>query len=110
MEKECQKIMTPAYKELAVLIGADIAPVGEVWHEFVGAGNDNSMLYQDDGNHAKPLGSYLAGAVLFYTLTGRRDPLKVRAEDEPSRRLGLDIAVCRQIHELACKKAGEYRC
>jgi hypothetical protein len=107
--RDFQPAMTATYRCLAGFMNAEIAPAGEAWHEFLRKGNDDLMLYQDDGNHAKPLGSYLASSALFYTLTGRNEPVVIRDENEPSRRLGLDLALCNRIHALVCAKVSAFR-
>jgi len=101
-EPENQARITEAHKILASEIGAKIAPAGEVWHKILREHPDIA-LYREDGNHATPLGSYLAAVVLFYTISGRRRPIKLNENGEPNTRLGIDIDLCRLIHKEACE-------
>jgi hypothetical protein len=63
-----QRAITSAYEEIASEVGARIAPVGEAW--AVSAAYD---LYQGDGSHPTPAGTYLAASVLYAAIFGE-DP------------------------------------
>lgn len=105
-----QSVIRQGYTELAKAIGADIAPAGEVWYQLIHETPELiDQFFRPDGNHATPLGSYLAATTLFYTLSGRKRPINVKEGDEPSARLGIDPALCRRIHKAACALANQYR-
>jgi len=63
-----QEILTYAYSTIANELGAIVAPVGLVWDEV----RDNKQfdLYDRDGSHPSPHGSYLAATTIFTTLFG----------------------------------------
>ena len=110
MEKEKQEIITRAYKELGEEIGADVAPAGEVWHKLLRESPEmEDMLYHPDGNHATPLGSYLAATTLFYAITGRQRPIVLKDGAQPATRIGIDAETARRIHKEACARTKKFR-
>ena len=110
MEKEKQEIITSAYRELGEEIGAAVAPAGEVWHKILRDTPEmEDLLYRPDGNHATPLGSYLAATTLFYTITGRKRPIVLKEGAEPSTSLEIDLETARRIHREACAMAQKFR-
>lgn len=60
------------YRDAARVLGAPVVPVGLVWRQVVSAQPD-LVLWQSDGSHATPLGSYLAACV-FYKAFYDRSP------------------------------------
>lgn len=63
-----QPKLSEAYRSIAKETGSIAAPVGEAWKQAVMVGMD---LYISDGRHPNLLGSYLAGCVIYQTLTGK---------------------------------------
>lgn len=63
--EEMQNNLSTAYSQLAELIDAEIAPVGEVWRKSL-ALHPEIELYSADGSHPSVAGTYLA-ACTFYT-------------------------------------------
>lgn len=55
------------YRSAAEKLGARLAPVGEYWQAAADSFPD-AELYNADGKHASPLGSYLAATVLYYSI------------------------------------------
>lgn len=106
-EKKLQADITEAYAYVAGKQGALLAPAGEVWHKML-RGNKEIGFYQEDGNHATPLGSYLAAACIFYAISRRERPLRITEGSDPHTRLGLDTELCRRIHSEACRTAKKY--
>ncbi|HOA84772.1 MAG: SGNH/GDSL hydrolase family protein [Clostridiales bacterium] len=105
--KSLQREITASYAEVAKNFNALLAPAGEVWHKMLRA--DKSLpFYRDDGNHATPLGSYLAATTIFYAITRRARPLRITPDGEPHTSLELDYELCRRIHRLACRTAKKY--
>lgn len=100
-EIDNQERISAANERLAKEINAKVAPAGEVWHKIL-RDNPDMKLYREDGCHAHPLGSYLAAVTLFYTISGRKRPIKILPDDEPNSRLGIDIDTCKLIHREAC--------
>ena len=110
MDKDLQEIITRAYTELGEEIGAAVAPAGEVWHKILRQTPEmEDQLYRPDGNHATPLGSYLAATTLFYTITGRQRPIVLKEGAQPSTRLEIDPDTARRIHKEACAMAKKFR-
>lgn len=110
MEKEKQEIITRAHTEFGQEIGAAVAPAGEVWHKMLRETPDlEGQLYHPDGNHATPLGSYLAATTLFYTITGRQRPIVLKEGAQPSTRLEIDPELARRIHKEACAMVKKFR-
>ena len=109
-EKWNQEYITNAYTTFGEEIGAAVAPAGEVWHKILRESPEmEDQLYRPDGNHATPLGSYLAATTLFYTITGRKRPIVLKEGAEPSTRLQIDPEMARRIHKEACKMAQKFR-
>ena len=98
---EKQPEMTAAYRAAAAKHNCALAPVGEIWHALLRK-QPELALYRADGNHATPLGSYLAACAIFYTITGRVRPLRPADDDALINRLALDPALCRSIHTVVC--------
>ena len=65
-----QDKLSTTYCELAMEIGAKVAPAGEAWRMWREEFPD-ATLYSGDGSHPNPLGTYLAGCVFYATLTGQ---------------------------------------
>lgn len=61
------------YRDIAKQSGAQIAPVCKAW-DAVLAKQPNLPMWSKDGNHAAPLGSYLAALTLYYTIAGAGAP------------------------------------
>ena len=103
-EKERQAYITDAYTTLGTEIGAAVAPAGEVWHKILRESPEMvDLLYRPDGNHATPLGSYLAATTLFYTITGRKRIMKVADIEDPGVKLGFPVELCQRVHTEACR-------
>lgn len=68
------------YGSISKETGAKILPIPNAWDAAL-AKNPGLPLYSPDGNHASPLGSYLASCVIYYRVAGTgRDP-KYRPEN-----------------------------
>lgn len=102
-----QKKITDANLELAKYMNAPIAPVGEAWHR-VRRCRPAPDLYQEDGNHALPAGSYLAASCIFYAISGRTRAINVNEGSEPHTRLSIDTKTASTIQRIACKLTKEY--
>jgi hypothetical protein len=86
-----QARITATYRQLAVDLPAEIAPVGEAWAE-VRQTHPEIELYQSDGSHPSMLGTYLAACVFYAVFFGGR------ATDVGS--LALDPAQAKIIREI----------
>jgi hypothetical protein len=77
---EDQADLNYGYDSIARELGAVLAPVGPAWQE-IRAQHPDLEMYQADGGHPSPLGSYLLGWVLVRSLLSGSDtttlPLKV---------------------------------
>ncbi|MBQ3125571.1 MAG: SGNH/GDSL hydrolase family protein [Clostridia bacterium] len=105
---EEQSPMTAAYLAAAAKHHCTLAPVGEIWPSLL-ANHPDLELYRPDGNHATPLGSYLAATTLFYTISGRTRALRPADDDALITRLGLDPDTCRLIHKAAAYGLRNFR-
>ena len=65
------------YDRASELVGGEIAPVGEAWMLAIRE-HPNIKLYDPDGSHPSPAGSYLAACVIGASITGE-DPTTFRA-------------------------------
>ncbi len=74
---EMQSAVTAAYDTLAADTGGEVAPVGETWR-YVRRVAPHIELFDADGNHAAPPGSYLAAIVLTETI------IDVRLDEAPA--------------------------
>ena len=107
---EEQGPMTAAYLAAAEKHGVEMAPVGEIWHAILRKTPElTEALYRPDGNHATPLGSYLAACTLFYVLTGRVRPLQPKDVDALITRLELEGEICRRFHREICRGLRDFR-
>jgi photosystem II stability/assembly factor-like uncharacterized protein/lysophospholipase L1-like esterase len=66
---DTQDRLTRAYAALAAATGARLAPVGVAWQQ-ARAQRPALELFDPDGTHPSPAGSYLAAATLLATITG----------------------------------------
>lgn len=81
---ESQRLITEAYRSIAHETGSSIVPVGVAWEELV-AGGMAERLYDRDGSHPAPAGSYLAACVFVAALFGENPVgLPATAGVEPS--------------------------
>ena len=107
---EEQPMITEGFRRLAAILSADIAPAGEVWHGLIAKQPELAdVFYREDGNHATPIGSYLAATTLFYTLSRRETPLPATVDTALCERVGIDPTLRNLIHETACEAARAYR-
>lgn len=91
--------LTEAYRTIAKETGSLTAPVGEAWKQAVMVGMD---LYISDGRHPNLLGSYLAGCVIYKTLTGRNAselPRQLIKEGQP--RTGLSESQAETLQRMS---------
>ncbi|MDF2440387.1 MAG: hypothetical protein JWN98_1371 [Abditibacteriota bacterium] len=70
---QTQSTLTEAATTIATETGARIAPVGPAWQHALAA-EPGLLLYDKDGSHPTPIGSYLAACVFYATLF-RQTPL-----------------------------------
>lgn len=104
---EPQSTRVEAHSTLAREIGASVAPAGEIWKPMMRR-RPAPELYQPDGNHANPTGSYIAACSIFYAITGRSRALTVPEGGEPHTRLGVDPALAAAIQSAACRITREF--
>ena len=62
--KECSSELTENYLEMADVLDAYCAPVGEAWRR-VRRECPSLQLYNSDGSHPSPAGSYFGGLCLL---------------------------------------------
>ena len=66
---EDQPILNNAYIDAAERTHSVLAPVGIAWEHLRRSGSDVE-LYDEDGSHPSPAGSYLAGCTFYCTIFG----------------------------------------
>jgi hypothetical protein len=59
-----QAAITQGYRSLGAALGVAVAPAGEAWQTVLRA-NPTIALWQADGSHPSPAGTYLAACVLY---------------------------------------------
>lgn len=64
---ETQTALTEAYESIGTELGAQVVPVGRVWHHFLRKRNQ-PILYDKDQSHPTLRGSYLAACVFYAVL------------------------------------------
>jgi hypothetical protein len=96
-----------AYEALGKETGAQVVPVGLAWQKARQLRPDLD-LYDPDGSHPSPLGTYLTACVFFSSLTGESPvglPNRLITTDKDGEKLYLNI----QLEEdaLFCQKVAE---
>ena len=99
---DAQRDLTYAVETIAREIGAGVAPVGVAW-QAVRTRHPDVTLYDADGSHPTPAGSYLAACVFAGTLFGVRV-----ASPEVAQRLRIDSFVAERLHEVAWSTCEAY--
>jgi lysophospholipase L1-like esterase len=59
-----QAAITQAYRSLGAALGVAVAPAGDTWQTVLRT-NPTIALWQADGSHPSPAGTYLAACVLY---------------------------------------------
>ncbi len=72
-EPEMYQPIKKTYEDGAIAIGAEIVPVGQVWRNIVRDSIVNIELYNEDGYHPSPQGTFLAAA-MFYAELFKKNP------------------------------------
>lgn len=102
-----QEAITKGYLELAKKIDATVIPVGLAW-QMARQLRANFPLYDPDGSHPSPLGTYLTGCVFYGVLTGRSPvglPARLFTTDANGEKLYIsinsvnDALFCQQVAE-----------
>lgn len=106
-KRAAQQTMTDAYHSFCRSNGCQLAPVGEVFTRLLMTESPD-LLYHEDGNHASPLGSYLAAVSIFYTVTGRKRIINVEDLNDPGVAAGFPVELCQKIHTEACRMSRLY--
>ena len=88
-----QQIITDGYQKLAAEIGATVVPVGQAW-EKVRSLRPDIQLFDKDGSHPSPSGTYLSACVFYAVLTGKSPvglPGRIITKDRNGEKLYLNI-------------------
>lgn len=96
-----QPKLTEAYQTIGQELGSLVAPVGEAWKRAL---SDSLTLHGSDGRHPNLAGSYLAGCVLYRTMTRKkaaRLPRQLSRNGKPS--AGLTEKLARTLQKIADK-------
>ncbi len=105
--RTAQRPMTDAYHAFCRANGCLFAPAGEVFTRIL-LHAPAETLYREDGNHATPVGSYLAAVTIFYTITGRKRIIDVTTIKDPGVASGIPVELCQKIHTEACRMTRLY--
>lgn len=105
--RQAQRPMTDAYHSFCRSEGCLFAPVGEVFTRIL-MHERAELLYREDGNHATPVGSYVAAVTIFYTITGRKRIIDVTTIKDPGVAAGFPVELCQKIHTEACRMTRLY--
>ena len=95
---ETQEQLNQAYQRLARETQALLVPVGPAWQEYQRL-DRAAQLYDDDGSHPTPLGSFLAASMFYRTLFGMQAP----ARFTPSRVSPTVVPVVQRAVEAAVR-------
>ena len=90
---EMQAAIDATYGRLAGRLGATVVPAGEAWAR-ASREAPSIELWQADGSHPTPAGTYLAACVLYASLTGR-SPIGL------SETGGIDTATAATLQRIA---------
>lgn len=105
-DQELQQEMARAYFEMGKEIGADVAPVGLVWWDYLAA-HPGKELFFEDGRHAAKRGSLLAAYTIYQTIF-RKPALPLAGEDEDICKASANIcALC--ADQVWNRKRGDSR-
>ncbi|MCX2743635.1 DUF4886 domain-containing protein [Mangrovivirga sp. M17] len=106
-----------AYKKLAEETGTKLVPVGEAW-QMARQNNPDIDLFDPDGTHPSPTGTYLTACMFFNQLTGLPVddiPKRIKTSDRNGQKLYLMIQPQLQadylqaiVMEIAKSGKGEY--
>ena len=105
--RAAQRDMTEVYLNFCRTNDCQFAPVGEVFTRLL-ATQSADTIYREDGNHATPLGSYIAAVTIFYTVTGRKRVINVESISDPGIAAGFPAELCQRIHTEACRMTRLY--
>lgn len=99
---DAQRELTAAVETIAREIGAGVVPVGIAWHALR-TRHSQIPLYDVDGSHPTPTGSYLAACVFAARLFGARV-----ATCEVADRLRIDRSTAERVHDVAWSTCERY--
>ena len=88
-----QEDITEAYEVLARESGVETVPVGQIW-DRVRALRSDLILFDQDGTHPSPAGTYLNACIFYVKLTGKSSaliPARVTTNDKDGEKLYLAI-------------------
>lgn len=92
---QAQQLLNQAVEAIAREIGAQVVPVGPLWHHAMQR-IPGIALYTDDGSHPTAIGSYLAACAFLVALFDQKPHGFAVAES-----VGVDRAMATELHELA---------
>ena len=102
-----QEAITEKYYELATQINARVVPVGLAWEQARKL-RPGFELYDPDGSHPSPLGTYLTACVFYGILTGESPiglPSRIVSEDLNGEKTYLNIQAKNDV--LFCQKVAD---
>ncbi len=102
------------YEDIAASLGIPVIPVGKIWSKARSLRPDLA-LYDPDGSHPSPLGTYLTACAFYEALSGSSAvglPNRLTSEDKNGEKIYLsiisnaDATFCQQVvHEVLAEYA-----
>ena len=108
-EPEMQPAISRTYFQLGTRLKVPVAPVGEAFRRTRKAAPE-IRLFETDGSHPSPEGSYLAASVLFAKLYGRSPvgvPLEIPGQGAKVAEISSQVA--ERLQQLAWQTLENYR-
>ncbi|HTK76927.1 MAG TPA: hypothetical protein VL371_16795 [Gemmataceae bacterium] len=102
---ESQKAITDAYTAIGRELRATVVPVGTAWQHFLRR-HHTPTLYDKDGSHPSPAGSYLAACV-FLAVLFRVSPVGI--DDDAAGLSAEDLARLQKAAWQVCRSATSKR-
>jgi hypothetical protein len=102
-----QEQITNTYRALAKSIDAEVVPVGPAWQRALEL-RPGLPLYDPDGSHPSPMGTYLTACVFYGVLTGDSPiglPKRIITKDADGEKLYLNIQSAEDA--LFCQKVAD---
>ena len=103
--KDTQSYFTESYVAAAKAVGAQMAPAGEAWYELY---YDYGYDWYSDNIHANNTGSLVSADAIFYTITGKTEPIVFDSKDSVVTKNNVTAELMNLIQERCCAYAVAY--
>ncbi len=102
-----QEVISASYKQFGNEIEAEVIPVGQAWSRAIELRPD-FQLYDPDGSHPNPIGTYLSACVIYSVLTDKSPvglPNRLISKDHKGEKIYYNILPAGDA--LFCQKVAE---